>query len=66
VLDGAALTGWYNNTDLIPAEEPTEAKLVPLQWRFTGKDAKSVMALVGVAPKSGGEFLDTVLVNYKF
>ena len=64
VLDGAALTGWYNNTDLIPAEEPTEAKLVPLQWRFTGKDAKSVMALIGVAPKSGGEFLDTVLVDY--
>ena len=66
VLNGAALTGWYNNSDFIPTEEPTEAKLLPLQWRFTGKDAKSVMALIGVAPKIGGEYLDTVLVEYQF
>ena len=65
VLNANALKGWYNNSDAIPAEEPTEAKLVPLQWRFTGKDAKSVLALVGVAPAHGGEFLDTIMVEYE-
>ena len=65
VLHADALTGWYNNSDAIPAEEPTEAKLVPLQWRFTGKNAKNVMALIGIAAKSGGEYLDTVLVEYE-
>ena len=64
-LHADALTGWYNNSDAIPAEEPTEAKLVPLQWRFTGKNAKNVMAIIGIAAKSGGEYLDTVLVEYE-